>query len=111
MLLYFLGSSVTYGSATNGRSFVEELAAQTSWECVKEAVSGTTLAVRDGDNNSSYVARLKNFDKDRRPAKLVVQLSTNDATQNVPLGKLSDSEAYDVKTIIGAIEFIICYAR
>lgn len=111
MLLYFLGSSVTYGSATNGRSFVEELAAQTGWEYVKEAVSGTTLAVQGGDHNSSYVARLKNFNKERRPEKLVVQLSTNDATQNVPLGTLSDGEAYDVKTIIGAIEFIICYAR
>ena len=59
MALYFLGSSVTYGFATSGHSFVEEVAKRTGFECVKEAVSGTTLAVRENDGNSSYVERLK----------------------------------------------------
>lgn len=111
MLLYFLGSSVTYGSATNGHSFVEELAKITGWECVKEAVSGTTLAVRENDGNFSYVARLKKFDTNRRTSKLIVQLSTNDATQNVPLGRISEDGNYDIKTVIGAIEYIVAYAK
>lgn len=111
MLLYFLGSSVTYGSATGGNSFVEEIAKQTGWTCEKEAVSGTTLAVREGDDNLSYVARVKNFDGTRKPSKLVVQLSTNDATQNVPLGKISEGANYDTKTVLGAIEYIIDYAE
>lgn len=111
MLLVFLGSSVTYGSATNGRSFVEEVAKRTGFECVKEAVSGTTLAVRDGDGDSSYVARLKRIGAERNVSGLIVQLSTNDATQNVPLGSVSDGEKRDVKTVTGAIEEIIAYAK
>lgn len=111
MLLYFLGSSVTYGSTTNGHSFVEEIAKCRGWECVKEAVNGTTLAVRENDGNSSYVARLKKFDTNKSVSKLIVQLSTNDATNSVPLGKLSDDGNYDVETVIGAIEYIVAYAK
>lgn len=43
VLLYFLGSSVTYGSATNGESFVEEIAKKTGYRCVKEAVAEQRL--------------------------------------------------------------------
>ncbi len=111
MVLYFLGSSVTYGSATNGHSFVEEIASSTDWECVKEAVSGTALAVRENDGDLSYVARLKKLDANRGVSKLIVQLSTNDAAQNVPLGKISDDGNYDIKTVIGAIEYIVVHAK
>lgn len=111
MALYFLGSSVTYGFATSGHSFVEEVAKRTGFECVKEAVSGTTLAVRENDGNSSYVARLKRIGAEKKVSILIVQLSTNDAMQNVPLGKISDDGNYDVNTVIGAIEEIIAYAR
>lgn len=111
MLLYFLGSSVTYGSATGGHSFVEEIAQNTDWVCVKEAVSGTTLAEREQDGGSSYVARLKKFDTDKTVSKLVVQLSTNDAAFHLPLGDVSEGEQYDQKTIIGAVEAIVAYAK
>lgn len=111
MLLFFLGSSVTYGLATGGHSFVEDIVKSTGWEYVKEAVSGTTLAVRENDGDLSYVARLKKHDANRSVSKLIVQLSTNDATQNVPLGKISDDGNYDIHTVIGAIEYIVAYAK
>ena len=45
---------------------------------------------------------------------LVCQLSTNDASQGKELGKISDSDDisdYDTKTITGAMEYIIAYAK
>lgn len=55
--ILFLGSSVTYGAAAGGVSFVELMAEQCGINYIKKAVSGTTLADID---NSSYVTRLKN---------------------------------------------------
>ena len=54
--ILFLGSSVTYGSAADGISFVEHIAARTGCYVIKEAISGTTLADLD---DQSYVSRLK----------------------------------------------------
>ncbi|MBQ8382726.1 MAG: SGNH/GDSL hydrolase family protein [Clostridia bacterium] len=111
-LYYFLGSSVTYGSATGGRSFVEEIAELYPIAYDKQAISGTTL-VDSGAN--SYVQRLvSRFDPDIAPDRLIVQLSTNDASQNKPLGTVSDSKNsadFDTTTVIGAMEFIIAYAK
>lgn len=111
-LYYFLGSSVTYGSATGGRSFVEEIAALYPIAYNKQAISGTTL-VDNGAN--SYVQRLvSRFDPTIAPDRLIVQLSTNDASQNKPLGAVSDSKNsadFDQTTVIGAMEFIISYAK
>lgn len=104
----FLGSSVTYGSAANGVSFVEMLAEEPDTFCTKLAVSGTTL-VDNGE--SSYVSRLAAFTPDRKYDRLIVQLSTNDATGMKPLGTLTDArDGFDVSTVCGAIEFIIAYA-
>ena len=55
----FLGSSVTYGSAAGGVSFAELMEEACGIRCVKEAVSGTTLA---DINDISYVSRLKKVD-------------------------------------------------
>lgn len=111
-LYYFLGSSVTYGSATGGRSFVEEIAVLYPIAYNKQAISGTTL-VDNGAN--SYVQRLvSKFDPNVAPERLIVQLSTNDASQNKPLGTVSaskNSADFDKTTIIGAMEFIIAYAK
>ncbi len=111
---YFLGSSVTYGSAANGKSMVELIAERNNCTTVKDAVSGTTLVDNDG---GSYVSRLKNstvFDKNAKVDHFIIQLSTNDAGQNKPLGKVSDSKNlndFDTQTIIGAMEYIICYCK
>lgn len=108
----FLGSSVTYGSASMQQGIPEYFAARLGCEFTKEAVSGTTL-VDNGKN--SYVQRLlNNVDKNEHYDLLICQLSTNDATQKKPLGEISDSrdlKNFDTSTITGAMEYIICYAQ
>ena len=104
--ILFLGSSVTYGSAANGVSFVEQLAEKCGCSVVKEAVSGTTLVDNGPD---SYVARMKTMDTSAKADLFVCQLSTNDATQGKPAGAFDG--CMDTSTIAGAMEFIIDYAR
>ncbi len=107
----FLGSSVTYGYGSLGESFADFLAQTDGIVCIKEAVSGTTLA--DLKTNS-YVNRMKNMDTSIKADAFVCQLSTNDATKQVPLGQIADGfsqELFDTKTVAGAIEYIISYAK
>lgn len=103
--ILFLGSSVTYGSAANGESFADMLA-EYGCNVVKEAVSGTTLVDTGAD---SYVARMKRMDQHLKADLFICQLSTNDASQNRPMGVLDGR--MDTSTIAGAIEYIIHYAR
>lgn len=109
--IIFLGSSVTYGEAADGYSFVDYLEEKDGIEAVKEAVSGTTLTDNGED---SYVQRMENnIDKNMKADAFVCQLSTNDATQRMPLGENSDTKElddFDTSTVIGAIEYIIGYA-
>ena len=106
--LIFLGSSVTYGSASGGVSFADFIAQRNGCAITKEAVSGTTL-VDEGED--SYISRLKRLDKSIPADLFVCQLSTNDATHGKPLGMLSDSEIYDTKTVAGAILYILSYVK
>lgn len=109
--IIFLGSSVTYGSAARGKSFVDFLVRQDGISAVKEAVPGTTLV---DDKSSSYISRMKNIDKNIIADAFVCQLSTNDAANNKPLGKISqnfDIDSFDTHTVAGAVEYIIAYAR
>lgn len=106
----FLGSSVTYGEAAGGVSFVDFLAERNNVDIVKEAVSGTTL-VDEGED--SYVSRLKTISVPNA-SLFVCQLSTNDASQKKEIGEVSksfDISSFDTKTIAGAIEYIISYAK
>lgn len=106
----FLGSSVTYGSASGGVSFADYIGKRDSCTVIKSAVSGTTL-VESGIN--SYVSRLKKLDAEKVDL-FVCQLSTNDASQKKELGKIIESKNlndFDTKTIAGAIEYIICYSK
>ena len=105
--ILFLGSSVTYGSAADGISFVEHIAAETGCYVIKEAVSGTTLADLD---DQSYVSRLKRISGAVCPDLFVCQLSTNDASHCVPLGKTGEPEP-DMKTVTGAVTAIVQYVR
>ena len=110
--ILFLGSSVTYGAASLREGIPEYFAVRLDAEVTKEAVSGTTLT---DDSNSSYIHRLLTKVGPTTPYSLVVvQLSTNDASKNKPLGEVSDSlnkEDFDTKTVTGAIEYIIAYSR
>ncbi|MCR5312013.1 MAG: SGNH/GDSL hydrolase family protein [Lachnospiraceae bacterium] len=108
--LIFLGSSVTYGSATGGISFADFIAENNCCTMTKEAVSGTTLADVE---EISYISRLKKI-RDQKADLFICQLSTNDATRKLPLGEVSegfDKEGFDTKTVAGAIEYIIAYAK
>lgn len=112
--IIFLGSSVTYGSASKGESFVEFLEKRDGIVPVKEALSGTTLVDEEVRGRKSYIARMKRIDTDIEADCFVCQLSTNDATMAKPLGKVTESfemEDFDTGTIAGAIETIIAYAR
>lgn len=83
--ILFLGSSVTYGSAAQGRSFVDIIKDTCGANCIKEAVSGTTLVDLD---QTSYVSRLKAIDKDVKVDLFICQLSTNDAARNFELDEI-----------------------
>ena len=107
----FLGSSVTYGYGSKGVSFADYLEKSDGIHAIKEAVSGTTLVdVKD----NSYVSRMKTIDENIKADAFVCQLSTNDATKEMPLGEISESydiNDFDTQTIAGAIEYIIAYAK
>lgn len=110
-LILFLGSSVTYGAASQGVSFADFLAQRDGCRIIKEAVSGTTLA---DIGEESYVSRLKQLTVNDKVDLFVCQLSTNDASLNLPLGMISDSfsmKDFDTRTITGAMEYIIAYAK
>lgn len=107
----FLGSSVTFGYGSLGVSFADFLEKEDGIISVKEAVSGTTLA---DIKSSSYVSRLQTIDKSLNADAFICQLSTNDATKKIALGEISENfeiSAFDTKTVSGAIEYIISYAK
>lgn len=109
MDIAFLGSSVTYGASSLRESFADFIAKRNGADYVKEAVSGTTLV---DEGSKSYISRLKKMDKERAFDLFVVQLSTNDASQKKPLGKIGGRGAeHDTHTVSGAIEFIIEYVE
>lgn len=110
-MVLFLGSSVTYGASSLQDGIPEYFQKRLGCEIRKEAVSGTTLADLA---ESSYVSRLEdNVEISPKYDLVVVQLSTNDATKKVDLGIISDDKninSFDVKTVTGAIEYIIAYS-
>ena len=95
--ILFLGSSVTYGSASNGISFVDMIEELCGAICIKEAVSGTTLV---DINESSYISRLKSIPTSLQPDLFVCQLSTNDAARKL-----------DIKKIEKSVCFILSYVK
>lgn len=112
--IVFLGSSVTYGSAAKGESFVDYMVKRDDINVVKEAVSGTVLVDEEVWGKKSYIERMKTIDTSIKADAFVCQLSTNDATMKKELGIVSDGfelENFDTMTVAGAIEYIICYPR
>lgn len=95
--ILFLGSSVTYGACAGGVSFADMIKERCGANCIKEAVSGTTLA---DINEGSYVSRLKAVDKEVKLDLFVCQLSTNDATRGIDIGEVEK-----------AIRFILDYVK
>jgi hypothetical protein len=108
----FLGSSITYGAAARGVSFVEYLQAGDGVLATKSAISGTTLA---GTSPRTYVSRLvSDFSTLDHYDLFVCQLSTNDSRAHKALGTITPDDqrsGFDRDTTLGAIEFICEYVR
>ena len=103
--IYCLGSSVTYGYATEGVSFVEMLGKETEATYTKDAVNGTTMSTMYPD---SYLIRAKKGLRDGGYAACFCQLSTNDVRLHVPLG---DVFSHDEGTTMGAITSLILFCK
>ena len=109
--IFFLGSSITYGSNSDGDSFPDYVARRNglgnrSINCVslrnngktpeggngvvwKEAVTGTTMARIKGDLQTYSFRLYKNYhlkNTEINPDVFVCQLSLNDANKNISLG-------------------------
>lgn len=120
--IYWLGSSVTYGSAASGQSMADFLAALTGCISVKETVSGTTIYDDGGNGDSgarSYTRRMvngENFRTDERVDAFICQISTNDCTNNrlnkrgaMTEGIPESADELDRGTTLGGVEYIIRY--
>ncbi len=106
--VYYLGSSVTrgHGGDAEGVSFAEYLAEKYKLLYEKQAVSGTTLAVRKGCADS-YVERADLFSFRTPPLAVIIQLSTNDFSVGTARGTTENDLYFSVteaiKTLVGKI--------
>lgn len=120
-VIYWLGSSVTYGSGSNGQSMAQFLEATDGVTSVVEAMSGTTLATREEGGEKSYISRMLNSDKfsaDQKVDLFVCQISTNDCKdENITaLGELTSDDTvelddFDLSTAAGSVEYLIRYVH
>lgn len=108
----FLGSSVTNGASSLHNSLPEYFSVRMGCRSIKEAVDGTT-PVDNGTN--SYIQRMLSNVSASEPIDLLIcQLSTNDASKEMPLGEIHTRKSlldFDTSTVTGAIEYIVCYAQ
>lgn len=116
--IFFLGSSVTFGAQSGEEGIPEFMDKVYGTESVKEARSGTTLAI--SKEPRSYVERLDEYiangGSDESFDFFVCQLSTNDTSKVDNMGEvmpdfLTDASGFDKNTTVGAIEYIIATAR
>lgn len=120
-VIYWLGSSVTYGSGSNGQSMAHFLEATDGVTSVVEAMSGTTLATLDEGGEKSYISRMLNSEKfsaDEKVDLFACQISTNDCKdKNIGfLGELTSDDtieldSFDLSTAAGSIEYLIRYVH
>lgn len=123
--IYWLGSSVTYGHASGGKSMAEFLSESEGCDSVKEAVSGTTMFTDKFSTMpaayGSYTQRLTStakFKKDEKVDAFICQISTNDAAGSyfskwgkVTAADVTRPEQFDLYTTAGAMEYIIAYVE
>ena len=85
--------------------------------CIKEAVSGTTLATY---KKNSYVERLEAYliseDRAEHVDAVIIQLSTNDQNKPESFGTVTASDVrdpadFDTETTFGAMEYIIARVK
>lgn len=114
---FWLGSSVTLGSNSLNESMADYIAKKYDCVCIKEAVSGTTLATY---KKNSYVERLIAYlnsdDRVDQVDAVIVQLSTNDQYKPESFGVVTandvrDLSEFDASTTFGAMEYIIATVK
>lgn len=111
--IIFLGSSVMAGTMAMNESVCDYLQKEDGVIAYKEALAGTSMVDKD-QMGPSFIKRMHTIPADFEADLFVCQLSTNDFSQNMPLGKIAESfdrKDFDTLTIAGAIEYIISYAR
>lgn len=121
--IYWLGSSVTYGAASRQQSMVDYIAKIDQCNCVKNAVSGTTLRTGEKNPEKSYVSRMLNpewgFHPEDKIDAFVCQISTNDtkAENESSHGQLRDSyencalSDFDLSTSLDSVAYVIQYVH
>lgn len=102
---YYDGDSICYGANSKGNSYPDIIAKRNEMYMTKKAVSGTTIAKRDGYTNS-ILERVKSMTSDYD--YIVLEGGYNDCVQKVPLGTITTGYQTDVdeSTFIGAMESI-----
>lgn len=119
-IIFLLGSSVTYGSASEQEAMGEFIAKRNGAICYKEAVPGTTLADNENPSGNSYLKRFEAYlaSADVLPHVdvFVLQLSTNDRNAAATLGVVTDADVRDISsfdryTTYGAMETIIALVK
>lgn len=103
----FLGSSVTYGAASKGISFVDYIAKRDGCTAIKEAVSGTTLT---DTRKSLPVSGVLSASMQTTPTSLSASSPRMTRTKAAEVSLPSQREGFDTATVAGAIEHIIAYA-
>lgn len=113
----WLGSSVTYGASACGESMADFIAKKDGAVCLKEAVSGTTLADVKAE---SYVQRFNSYLSSEDCADhldaFVCQLSTNDRGTPELFGEITpdevrDAASFDCATTFGAMEYLVATVK
>ena len=116
-MIYWLGSSVTYGASACGESMADFIAKKDGAVCLKEAVSGTTLADVKAE---SYVQRFNSYLSSEDCADhldaFVCQLSTNDRGTPELFGEITpdevrDAASFDCATTFGAMEYLVATVK
>ena len=115
---YWLGSSVTLGMASMEDALPDYIAARNGATCVKDAVSGTTLAGTDKDGYTERLITSELFDKDADIDAFFCQVSTNDAKKkaiddlgSVTAADKTDYADLDRSTAAGGMEYVVKYVE
>ena len=118
-----VGSSVVNGAYANGLSFADYLGRFNNCDVQKEALNGTTMAVRESYPGESFVERLEARslelqEQEWQPDVVLIQLSSNDAGKLDPelFGEVTGEDKislgdFTVGTTAGAIEYMACYVH
>lgn len=119
--IYWLGSSVTAGTGSEGQAIAHLLEKTDGVTSVVEAVAGTTLQTLASEPERSYVSRMKNSSKFDTTAKIdafFCQVSTNDCSAErisalgaITADDVTDIDAFDLSTAAGSVEYVIAYVH